>query len=298
MTGFGRGESTDGISTATAEIKTVNHRYGEFLVKLPRRYSFAEEAVKQVVRNYVARGKADIIANMTDLSADESAVSVNLQAARQYMDGINELKEELELSGGSTDQTALYLLATQPEILKSTLNEKDEASISGLLAEAMEAAAKNLNEMRAVEGEKLAADLRSRADIIDDLLGNIEKRAPELAGIYQEKLGERVEILLAKGGYSDADLKDRIAVEVAMFADRSNITEEIIRLQSHLSQLRSTLSGTDEQAVGKKLDFLVQEMNREANTIGSKANDLKITDLVIEMKSEIEKIREQVQNIE
>ena len=296
MTGFGRGEASDGIRNATAEIKAVNHRYSEFSIKLPRRFSFAEDSVKQAVRSHVARGKVEITLSMLSTAPEESAVNINMEAARQYIEALKVMEEELGLNVPS-DQMALYLMAEHPDILKTTSDEIDEEAITSVLNEAAHNAAMDLNRMREIEGEKLAADMMDRVDIITELLLGIEKKAPELAGIYQDKLNGRVESLLAKGGYSSSDLVDRIAVEVAMFADKSNITEEIVRQKSHLDQLKQILGGGTE-AVGKKLDFLVQEMNREANTIGSKSNDLKITDLMLEMKSEIEKIREQVQNIE
>jgi uncharacterized protein (TIGR00255 family) len=294
MTGYGRGEASDGVRTATCEIKSVNHRYGEFTIKMPRRYGFAEDAVNQAVRAEVARGKVEVTLNLTSSSEDESAVSVNLAAANQYYKGLSDLKDEFGLS----DAISLALIAGMPDVLKASSDKVDEEAITAVLISAALQAVENFNKMRATEGAKLADDLTERAGTIEQLLAQIDERAPELTGIYQERLQSRIGELLAKGGYSDVNAQERIALEVAVFADKSNITEEIVRQRSHLSQLRTILSGKDSQPAGKKLDFLVQEMNREANTIGSKANDLKITDLMLDMKSEVEKIREQVQNLE
>jgi len=298
MTGYGSGEATDGVRTATAEIRTVNHRYAEITVKLPRRYSFAEDAVKQAVKTGISRGKIDIYINLSGAPAEEVAVAVNTEAAREYMKGIRALENELKLSVGS-DQLTLYLLASQPDIFRTGNDDINREQVTEVIVTATLAAAADLSGMRESEGAKLADDLIPRTGRIRELLDEIEKRAPELAGIYQEKLKARVDELLGGGSTAGVDIADRLAIEVAIFADKSNITEEIVRLRSHLSQFEGILNSDASQGpVGKKLDFIVQEMNREANTIGSKSNDLKITDTMIEMKSEIEKIREQIQNIE
>ena len=298
MTGYGSGEATDGVRAATAEIRTVNHRYAEITVKLPRRYSFAEDAVKQAVKTGISRGKIDIYINLSGAPAEEVAVAVNTEAAREYMKGIRALENELKLSVGS-DQLTLYLLASQPDIFRTGNDDINREQVTEVIVTATLAAAADLSGMRESEGAKLADDLIPRTGRIRELLDEIEKRAPELAGIYQEKLKARVDELLGGGSTAGVDIADRLAIEVAIFADKSNITEEIVRLRSHLSQFEGILNSDASQGpVGKKLDFIVQEMNREANTIGSKSNDLKITDTMIEMKSEIEKIREQIQNIE
>jgi uncharacterized protein (TIGR00255 family) len=293
MTGFGRGDAADGTRTVSAEIKSVNHRYGEFSVRIARKYQFAEEAIKKTVRTAASRGKIDISINVLSSAEDESAVSINLPAARQYFKGLRELQSALDVSGDIT----LELLAGLPDVLKAASPELDEDAILAVILAAVTAAAADFNAMRAQEGSKLAEDLILRADVIENRLCEIEARAPQLTAIYAEKLRERITELLVPTGIEISE--DRIAAETALFADKSNITEEIVRLHSHLIQLRNILKDTPADVpVGKKLDFLVQEMNREANTIGSKANDLKTTDFMLEMKSEIEKIREQIQNIE
>jgi uncharacterized protein (TIGR00255 family) len=237
----------------------------------------------------------EITVSITSNAEAESAVSVNMAAARQYFKAFRELQREFDISGDVT----LGLLASQPDIMKSSGEELEEAPIAEVIINAVTAAAADLNRMRALEGKKLADDLRGRGDRIGELLDIIEGRAPLLTGIYAAKLRDRVAELTAASTDASAT-EDRIALETAIFADKSNITEEIVRLRSHITQLGNMLGEDREDTapVGKKLDFLVQEMNRETNTIGSKANDLKITEIMIEMKSEIEKIREQIQNIE
>ncbi|MDR2487343.1 MAG: YicC family protein [Clostridiales Family XIII bacterium] len=295
MTGYGRGESTDGIRTAVVEIRTVNHRYAEISVRLPRRYGFAEDAVKKTLRDYVARGKTEVGISVTSLAESESAVSINSVAAGQYLKGLSSLMEDFGLEADGS--VVLSLLAAQPDVLHSAVVDLDEEAAGKVVVAAVRAAAENLDAMRREEGGKLTEDLLARADGIEGILDQIEARAPALPGIYRDRLHARIAELLAKDSGNLPDISERIALEVAVFADKCSITEELVRLRSHIGQLRGILRGTGEP-VGKKLDFLVQEMNREANTIGSKANDLKITQQMLEMKSEVEKIREQVQNLE
>jgi uncharacterized protein (TIGR00255 family) len=295
MTGFGRGEDSDGVRTATVEIRSVNHRYGELSVKLPGRYRFAEDAVKKIAQSEIKRGKTDISVNVTSGAEEEAAVSVNTAAAKQYFKGLRELQQTFDVCGEIT----LALLAGLPDVLKTASPALDETVIARTIVGAASNALRELDGMRVAEGRQLAADLMERADVIEALLGSIDARAPELPAVYAKKLKDRIEALIGFGGPElTATAEERLALEVAVFADRSNITEEIVRLKSHLGQLRAILTNGAGEPVGKKLDFLVQEMNREANTIGSKANDLKITSHVLDMKSEIEKVREQVQNIE
>ncbi|MDR0356912.1 MAG: YicC family protein [Clostridiales Family XIII bacterium] len=292
MTGFGRGEASDGVRTVTVEIRAVNHRYGEFTVKAPRRYAFVEEAVKKLARAEMRRGKAEISINAMSVAEEESAVFVNSAAAKQYFKGLRELQSSFDVCGDIT----LELLASLPDVMKSAPSDLDEESIIRVVSSATTNALRTFNDMRASEGAALASDLIARANLIDDLLQKIDARAPELPALYAERLRDRIAELMNAGA---PDLpQERLAQEVAIFADRSNITEEIVRLRSHIAQLRRILNEDAGGPAGKKLDFLVQEMNREANTIGSKANDLKITECMLDMKSEIEKIREQVQNIE
>ncbi|MBE6036441.1 MAG: YicC family protein [Clostridiales bacterium] len=291
MTGFGRSEYSDGKRNVTAEIRSVNHRYCDITVKMPRRYSFAEEKLKALVKASAQRGKMELSINVENLTESDNVVQLNLMAARQYYDNLKLLKDEF----GLKDEINLRMLASMPDVMKSVPDVEDEEELYKALAAAVQGAVDKLNEMRAVEGRKLAEDILMRGDLIRSKVQEIENRAPMVAQVYTEKLRSRIKDLLgdAAAGISE----ERILLEAAVFADKSNITEELVRLDSHILQLNSIISQSS-QPDGKKLDFLVQEMNREANTIGSKANDLEITNAVLFLKSEIEKIREQVQNIE
>ncbi|MCI7145617.1 MAG: YicC family protein [Clostridiales bacterium] len=290
MTGFGRGEYTGGGRRITAEIKTVNHRYADISVKMPRRYSFAEERIKSIVKDTVRRGKAEVSIMVENLTESDVCVSLNMPLAEQYVSNLRKLKETCGLEG----DVDVALVSSMPDVLRTVPATGDEEAVTGAICEAVGAAVQHLDEMRAVEGEKLAEDLRMRGHVIRELVKVIDERAPLVAEEYRKKLDDRINEILE----GNVELpEERILTEVAIFADKSNITEELVRLDSHMKQLDSILAG-ESGPIGKKLDFLVQEMNREANTIGSKANDLEITGYMLDAKSEIEKIREQVQNIE
>ena len=265
MTGYGRGIYSDDQRSITVEIKAVNHRYCDISVKMPRRYSFAEEKIKAAAKEVLMRGKIEIGVSIDNFGKSEKDVNLNLDAAKSYYDA----------------------LTTVPAA-------EDEEEFVRELMTALGEALTGISEMRAVEGEKLAADILKRAAIIENTKNAIAERAPKIEVEYKERLHTRINELL-DGSVEISE--ERLALEAAVFADKSNITEELVRLGSHIDQLRSFIN-SEEEAVGKKIDFLVQEMNREANTIGSKANDMEITSRMLELKAEIEKIREQVQNIE
>ncbi|MBQ0078758.1 MAG: YicC family protein [Eubacterium sp.] len=290
MTGFGRGEYTDGKRNVIVEIKTVNHRYADINVKMPKRYSFAEEKVKSLVKERVKRGKAEVSVIVENLTEEDTTVKLNQLVAAQYVENLKELKSAFGLEG----DIDVRLVATMPDVIKAIPGVENEEEVAAVICGAVKAAAANLDEMRGVEGGKLAEDLIMRGEIVRGIVTKIDERAPMVAKEYTNKLLNRIKDLI---GDQVAIPEDRILVEAAVFADKANITEELVRLDSHMIQLKSILTNSNEP-VGKKLDFLVQEMNREANTIGSKANDMEITSLMLETKAEIEKIREQVQNIE
>ena len=290
MTGFGRSEYSDGKRNIICEIKSVNHRYSDITVKMPRRYSFAEDKIKQAVKEKLSRGKVDVSINVENITENDVNINLNKLVARQYFDNLTELKNEFGLSG----DIDLELLANMPDVLKAVPDVDDEAELTKAILVPVTEASARLEEMRAVEGERLKDDLLSKGETIKSILDMIAERAPSVSKDYAEKLRERITALL--DGSVEVP-EDRILVEAAIFADKCAIDEEITRLNSHLIQLRSILTESD-GPVGKKLDFLVQEMNREANTIGSKANDITITNHMLDIKAEIEKIREQVQNIE
>lgn len=290
MTGFGRAEYTDGKRNITVEIKSVNHRYSDISVKMPRRYSFAEDRVKAVVKSRLKRGKVDVSIMVENITENDINIKLNEPIARQYFDNLKTLQDNFDLSGEIT----LRLLATMPDVMKAIPDVDDEEEIAKAILVPVEEAAVNLEKMRAVEGEKLAEDLLGRGETIKGILDKIAERAPGVVVDYTAKLRERITELLAGNATIP---EERILTEAAIFADKCAIDEEITRLNSHLIQLKKIIDSPND-AEGKKLDFLVQEMNREANTIGSKANDITITNYMLEIKSEIEKIREQVQNVE
>ena len=290
MTGFGRGEYSDGKRNVTAEIRTVNHRYSDINVKMPKRYSFAEEGIKNIVRNKIRRGKSEVSIIVENLTEEDLTVKLNELVAKQYIDNLKELKTLYGLDG----EIDIRLVSSMPDVMKAVPDVENEDEVAEVIGKAVMSATDNLDKMRAAEGAKLADDLLMRGELIRGIVKKIETRAPMVVKDYTEKLYNRIREL-TDGAVEVPE--DRILMEAAVFADKSNITEELVRLDSHMMQLGNILSSGD-GPVGKKLDFLVQEMNREANTIGSKSNDLEITSLMLETKSEIEKIREQVQNIE
>ena len=290
MTGFGRSEYSDGKRNIICEIRSVNHRYSDITVKMPRRYSFAEDKIKQTVKEKLVRGKVDVSINVENLTENDVVIKLNQLAAGQYYENLKELKEQFGLSG----EIDLSLMAGMPDVLKAVPDVEDEDELTKAILVPVAEASANLEKMRAIEGARLADDLIKKGETIKGILDQIEERSPLVVKDYMEKLRVRIAELL--DGAAEIP-EDRILTEAAIFADKCAIDEEITRLNSHLLQLKSILTGS-ESTVGKKLDFLVQEMNREANTIGSKANDITITNHMLNIKSEIEKIREQVQNIE
>ena len=290
MTGFGRGEYTDGKRSIIAEIKSVNHRYSDITIKMPRRYTFAEDKIKNAVKDKIRRGKVDVSIIVENITENDVNIKLNSMLAKQYYDNLTELRGEFDLSG----DISLQFLASLPDVMKAIPDVEDEEEITKAILIPVAEAAANLEKMRAVEGEKLAEDLIAKGEHVKEILDKITERAPQVVVDYTAKLKERIQDLV---GSSVQVPEDRILVEAAVFADKCAIDEEITRLNSHLDQLKSIIEKSS-QPDGKKLDFLVQEMNREANTIGSKANDITITNYMLEIKSEIEKIREQVQNIE
>ncbi len=304
MTGFGRGEASDPKRTVTAEIRSVNHRYCEITVKMPRRFSFAEEPLKALIKEKAKRGKIELaIASVAaeDDGADDNDVRLNLALAKKYDASLRTLADGLGLGfalNDARDEPAirhLALIANMPDVLKPAPAEEDEEQLLATLSAAVTKALDNLAEMRAAEGKKLADDILARGETIRETASAIAERAPLVKDVYLQKLRARIRELI---GNAVEIPEDRILTEAAIFADKSDITEELVRLDSHTKQLAAIIGGADGDSAGKKLDFLVQEMNREANTICSKANDLDITGRALTLKNEIEKIREQVQNIE
>ena len=288
MTGFGRAQASVEGYNITVEIRSVNNRYFDFYAKMPRTYSFLEEKVKSLLSTEISRGKVECSLQI-ESTADESViVSINEPLAVGYVKAVEELSEKFEVKN---DLTALSL-ARFSDILSITKAPVDEEDLWNKVQAVVSEALAEFVKMRKIEGEKLKADVLSRADLIINNVSYIEERSPETVKAYSEKLLERMKTVLGDTQVDEA----RILTEAAIYADKVAVAEETVRLRSHIDQLHSMLDS--DEAVGRKLDFLVQEINREANTIGSKAQDVDIARRVIDIKAEVEKIREQIQNIE
>jgi uncharacterized protein (TIGR00255 family) len=258
---------------------------------MPRKYSFAEDKIKALVKNRLSRGKIEVSVSVDNFGQSDADVRLDLDLAAKYYRALNELSDKF---GTDEQGPSLSLLARMPDVIKTAPAEEDEEVMLGCLLDAAEKAVADICSMRETEGAKLVEDISMRADIISGIRSRIEKRAPELEKEYAAKFRTRIEEL--RDGVCEVP-EERVALEAAIFADKANITEELVRLDSHIHQLREFLKGSGD-SIGKKIDFLIQEMNREANTIGSKSNDKEITSMMLDLKAEIEKIREQVQNIE
>ncbi len=289
MTGFGRGTCNESGKEFTVEIKSVNHRYIDFYIKLPRQIAYLEERIREVVSKSIFRGKVDIFISFEDRSEDSKSVMLDEALAGAYIQAIEKLKGKY----GLKDDLSVSLISRFPDVLKIEKTEDDEEQLWSILNKALEAAVASLLQMREKEGNELRSSLLQKADYMESIISQITNRSPEVVIEYKQKLENRIKDLLNQQTVDE----NRLAMEVAIFADRCSIDEELVRLGSHLSQLRDILS-IKKQPVGRKLDFLVQEINREINTIGSKSNDIMITKNVLELKSETEKIREQIQNME
>ena len=289
MTGFGRGTCNENGKEFTVEIKSVNHRYIDFYIKLPRQIAYLEERVREVVSKSIFRGKVDIFISFEDRSEDSKSVMLDEALAGAYIQAIEKLKGKY----GLKDDLSVSLISRFPDVLKIEKTEDDEEQLWSILNKALETAVASLIQMREKEGNELRSSLLQKADYMESIISQITNRSPEVVIEYKQKLENRIKDLLNQQTVDE----NRLAMEVAIFADRCSIDEELVRLGSHLSQLRDILS-IKKQPVGRKLDFLVQEINREINTIGSKSNDINITKNVLELKSETEKIREQIQNME
>ena len=288
MTGYGRARQMIGNKEITVELRSVNHRFLEYSSRVPRAYAYLEDKLKNLVKESVSRGKVDVFVTIDATGADETVVSINEALARGYYEALTRLKESFGLEGSITPD----MLAKFPDVLTVTKAEEDVDAIAADICAVLDSALASYNEMRAVEGAKLAEDVGSRADTIEETVGRVEQRSPETVAAYRQRLETKMMEVLQSATIDES----RILTEAAIFADKVAVDEETVRLHSHMAQLRTMLAG--DIPVGRKLDFLVQEINRECNTIGSKCNDLTIAQDVVNMKAEVEKIREQIQNIE
>lgn len=288
MTGYGRARQVLNGREITVELRGVNARFLEYSSRLPRAFAFLEDPLKKLVAARVSRGKVELSLTVQNTTAADTVVTVIWPLAKGYRDAMTALSEQLELK----NDMSVSLIARMPDVLAQTAAPLDEealwADVQAVAGQAVDA----FLTMRAAEGEKLKADLLSHLDVVEQLVGGIEANTAGRVKAYSDKLYARLQELLADRSIDES----RLVTEAAIFADKTAIDEETVRLHSHIAQYREILSG--DGPVGRKLDFLTQELNREANTIGSKCQDVDITRLVVELKSEIEKLREQLQNLE
>lgn len=288
MTGYGSAKGTvDGLEF-TVELKSVNNRFLDTSVRLPRSFLFAEDMIKSGIQKHITRGKVDVFVTMDNTGSGEMQVKINENLAKGYIEAVRSLAEQYGLPN---DLTALSV-SRFPDVLSVEKRELDAAAISEGLSAILENALQDFDRMRLREGEKLRDDVLSRLKTIDKLVALIEKNAPQTVEEYRRRLELKMAEVLGTAGIDE----NRILSEAAIFADRVAVDEETVRLRSHMAQLDGMIRG--ESPIGRKIDFLVQEFNREANTIGSKCQNMQISYVVVELKSEIEKIREQIQNIE
>ncbi|HHW71172.1 MAG TPA: YicC family protein [Clostridiales bacterium] len=289
MTGFGNSQIESQGRAISVEIRTLNHRYLDINIRLPRTIAFVEEDIRKIIQEHISRGRVDVYIDYRNIGEPIFEVEPNTPLIELYLKAFDEVERQYNIRNDVTMNSLLNI----PDVFLIDQKPEDDEVVKKLIHKAVDSALCVLTDMRFIEGKKLKEDILTRTQNIKKIVEEIGLRAPLVVEEYREKLQSRIEELLSPG--SDID-ENRFNIEVAYFADRSNIDEEVTRLYSHITQLESILEG--EGPMGRKLDFLVQEMNREANTIGSKSNDIDITNWVVELKSEIEKIREQIQNIE
>ena len=288
MTGYGSAKGTVAGFAITIELRSVNNRYLDLGIKLPRGFLFAESEIKNYIQKKVSRGKLDFFLTLDSAESDQTRIRVNTRLAEAYRNAITGIGETLELPA----PVSALDIARFPDVLSLEKEELDQGAFLEQLFPLLDTALEDFDAMRTREGEKLAEDLLQKADHIEELVQAVERQAPKTVSAYRERLEAKLREVLADTSASE----ERVIAEAAIFADRIATDEETVRLHSHLSQFRKLME--EGSPIGRKLDFLIQEFNREANTIGSKCQDSEIAYLVVELKSEIEKIREQVQNIE
>ncbi|MDK9709634.1 YicC/YloC family endoribonuclease [Acidaminobacter sp.] len=290
MTGYGRGEASSDRIKIVVEIKSVNHRYSEIVAKIPKKMNPFEERIKTMIKDQVQRGRIELYVNYEEQVGADYSILPNDAVLDQYYAALKHLKDRYALR----DDVTLSLMSRHPEAFRVEYVEVDGEAIWSVLEKAAAAAIGQMIEMRKTEGAKLVVDILERISQMKSRLEKIESQSPQIVEAYRQKMRDRLTDLLGDMGIQIDEA--RIAHEIAIFADKTNVTEEIVRLKSHFDQIADIIDQGG--AAGRKLDFLVQEMNREVNTIGSKSPDFEISNDVIELKSELEKIREQIQNIE
>lgn len=288
MTGFGRGEASNGQQKITIEMKSVNHRYLDANIRLPRKLNAFEAALRNQIKNFASRGKVDVFVSFEDKQGDCAGITYNREVAAAYLEGMNQMVSDFSLEQSVT----AYQLSRFPDVFTMEEQELDEDSLTELLTEAMNEAGRQFLYSREAEGRKLKEDLGKKLDHVFELVEMIAKRSPIIVEEYRNRIRDKVTELLG-----EAKLDENVlATELVVFADKVCVDEEMVRLKTHILHMKETLEA--DGAIGRKLDFLTQEMNRESNTILSKSNDVEVSNYGIELKTEIEKIREQIQNIE
>ncbi len=288
MTGFGRSEVSDDVSKMIIEMKSVNHRYGDFSIRMPKKLSFFETQMRSLLKKYIARGKVDVFVTYENLSEATVELKYNQTMAANYLDMLKRMEEEF----GVTNDITTTALSRYPEVFTLGEQASDEDELWAVLKQALLEAIEKFIEARTAEGEHLYNDIMEKLDYMLSLVDQVEQRSPSIVEEYRCRLEDKVKELLA-----DTTIEEgRIASEVVIYADKICVDEETVRLRSHINSMKKELGKSG--SIGRKLDFIAQEMNREANTILSKANDLELSGIAIDLKTEIEKVREQIQNIE
>jgi len=288
MTGFGRCELAEEGRKVTVEMKAVNHRYSEFSVKLPKRLNVCDVMVRNILKQYISRGKVDVFVSYEDETEGKGCVKYNAELAKEYYDILMRMAEEFPIE----NDIRISGLSRYPEVLTIESAQQDEEALYSLLERAVKGACEQFVETRIAEGERLREDLTAKCEKVSELVAAVEERSPQIMAEYRKKLTDKVAEVLG-----DTKIDERVlATEITIYADKICTDEETVRLRSHVANMLDTFKQGEN--IGRKLDFVAQEMNREANTILSKANDITVSNIAIDLKTEIEKIREQIQNIE
>jgi uncharacterized protein (TIGR00255 family) len=288
MTGYGRVQQTIDGFNILFEIKSVNHRFFDFSARVPKLYGYLEDKLKSYLQNYISRGKVEVFLTIDGGEGNDAKVKLNLELAQSYINALRQLQEEY----GLVNDISVSSVSRYSDIFSVIKPPDDEMKIWNAVKTSADNAVAGFLKMREAEGERLQTDIQARAEKITGLVDRVEERSPVTVDEYRQKLKQRMSEFLADSAIDE----NRLLLEAAIYADKISVTEETVRLKSHLKQLETMLSGNE--PVGRKLDFLMQEINREANTIGSKALDIEIAEIVVEIKAELEKIREQIQNLE
>ena len=288
MTGYGRNEAIEGGKKILCEIKSVNHRYSDYNIKVPKYYGFLEDKIREFASKYISRGKVDIYVSTQSYEESDKEIVVNMELAKSYLEALKNLRDEFSLR----DDVSVMGVARYPDIFTLEKKDEDEEEIWQAVKKVLEPAIQSFNAMRQREGERIQKDLEDRVEYMKSIAKKIDERSPETVNEYRNRLYDKIKEVLENKDIDDA----RVLTEVAIFADKVAVNEEMVRLKSHFVEFYNICASGE--PAGRKLDFLIQEINREINTTGSKAGDIEIAKMVVELKAETEKLREQIQNIE